>query len=122
MVIHRAAAGVGRGSRGGRQEYAESIGSSGPRAALERGFWSKEVDLRFGSWTRRYDSEWEEVAVTVHVRKQGSAALTNAELLLRLHEAAFPLLQNQDHHFFEGLRQIDVSREGVPVFEVILGS
>ena len=102
-------------------EYASSIEGVSPNGLLRETTPYREVDINYEYWTQHESGEWEAIPITVHLQK-GAGPLTNGELLWKVHLACHPHLHDQDHHYFEGFHLVGESAEGVPVFEIVLGS
>jgi len=101
--------------------YAEHVNAPATESELGTRFPLSAVDIEYKYSVRSSSGVWDDVPVTVRVRR--STPPTYAELLYELHAAAYDNLQEQDHCYFEGLWLVERENEkGIPVYELYLGS
>lgn len=103
--------------------YAQEIDSDLDRNELLQVFPGTCLDIEYAFWIRSTESgPWTEVRKVVRI-KADDQPLTYAAIVLRLHQAAYADLAEQDHHYFEGLYLLSHTFDpGVPAYEVYLGS
>ncbi len=66
--------------------------------------------------------EWVDIEKKVTVDGNGKR-LTYADILWQVHKAAYPDVNDQDHHYFEGFSLLkDEDEDGLPLYDTFLGS
>lgn len=68
------------------------------------------------------DSAGGELWQEIKLDSDDGAGFTGGELLFKLHNAAVGQLRFNNHHWFEGLELTGITEEGMPVYDVRLGS
>jgi len=102
--------------------YAKSIKETVNKRELQKVFPGKQLDIQYKYAVQLPTGQWDTLKVVVRVKERGKP-LTYGEILLQLHQASHQHLKNEDHHYFEGLYRLSRPFEqGVPAYEVYLGS
>jgi len=98
-------------------EYQADIMKNPSWNSSELALLAPEVVVQYDEWDEGDGQEGAEVTL----RADDGKGFSTGELMFKVHNAFVRQLSDRDHHFFEGFL-FSAAREGVPVYQVHLGS